>query len=45
MWKAVLLALALAAWYGAPGAANAQPKFVGNCLSDDGVKKVVSNLR
>jgi len=40
MWKAVLVALALTAAFGAPGEANARPKFVGNCLSDDGVKKL-----
>ena len=40
MWKMVFVALALAAWCGAPTEANARPKFVGSCLSEDGVKKL-----
>ena len=40
MRKVIFVALALAAWCVTLSDANARPKFVGNCLSDDGVKKL-----
>jgi hypothetical protein len=40
MWKGTLIALALAILCGIPRQADARPKFIGNCLSDNGVKKL-----